>query len=508
MKSDRVKIPRRLAIAALFAAALVASGCGGDKGRDPGVAEIAPANSSLYADVVLRPEGDQKAQLESFLSAVLDTDDPGAKVTDLVNQAFDKNGEGKTFAKDVDPWLGDRGGVFTVGYENNPPAVAAVEASDTDAGVQLLESESTSATNKEYNGVAYEIDEDGDAFGAIGDFVALGDESAFKAAIDASKGDSLADSDRYKEAIADVPGDALGSAYLDLQGLVTRVASEQNVPQDTVDNVVSKLGLDDSLVISATTGEKSLGLDIGGLGGSAADAPSALLAGLPSDAWFAVGIADVGDKVDSLLQQIGSAGIPGLTEETIALGIQQQVGIDLKADVTDWLGDAALFIRGTDPAHLDGALVLESTDDAAAARAMNTLREVVQTQGQGTPGPLELGNGGNGFTLDDPTVAQPINFVQQNGKVVIGFGDAATQAALTPPETLAQNPSFVAASGSIGGGGPQFYLSVPEAVGVLAQDAGARADPDFAKILPYLQRLSYITAGGGGGGLKLVVGAK
>lgn len=503
--------PIRLACAALVAAALAASGCGGGDNNGssgPGVASIAPANSSLYADAVLRPEGDQKAQLDSFLSAVLDTSDPGAKITDLINQAFDKNGENKTFADDVEPWLGDRGGVFTVGFRNNPPAVAAVEASDPEAGVKLLESESASTTPKEYNGVSYEIDENGDAFGAIGDFVALGDESAFKASIDASKGDSLADSDRYTEAIADVPDDALGSAYLDLNGLIGQVARQQDAPRSVVENVVSKLGLGDSLVVSATAGDKSVGLDLGGLGGSTADAPSELLAGLPSDAWFAFGIDDVGKKLNTLVKDLGSVGIPGLSEDTIALAIQQQAGIDLRTDLTDWLGGAAVFVRGTDPANLDGALVLESTDDAAAAQAMNTLRDVVQQQGQGTPKPLQLGSGGNGFTLDSPNAAQPINFVQQNGKVVIGFGDAATQEALTPPETLAQAPNFSAASGSIGGGGPQFYVSVPEALAVLAQEASAKADPQFAMILPYLKRLAYLTAGGGADGLKIVVGAK
>ncbi|MFN2612314.1 MAG: DUF3352 domain-containing protein [Solirubrobacterales bacterium] len=504
------RLCRRLTCAALAAAAITASGCGsgGDEGPDPGVAEIAPANASLYADAVLRPEGDQKAKLEDFLSAVLDTSDPGAKITDLIDQAFRKDGEDKTFADDVDPWLGDRGGVFTVGFQDNPPAVAAVEASDPDAGVRLLESESKSTTDKDYNGVAYEIDENGDAFGAIGDFVAQGDETAFKAAIDASKGDSLADSERFNKAIGDVPSDALASTYLDLHGLIEQTAVERNVPKNIVDEIVSKLGIGDSLVASASAGDKSLGLDLGGLPESTADAPSELLAGLPSDAWLAVGAGNVGGRVNSLLKTIGEAGIPGVTGDTIALGIEQQAGLDLRADITDWLGDAAVFVRGTDPSNLDGALVLESKDDAAAAQAMNDLRDAVQQQGRGSPKPLELGSGGNGFTLEDPAFAQPLNFVQQNGKVVIGYGDAATQAALSPSKTLAKAPGFTAASGSIGGGGPQFYVSAPEAVDLLAKDPNAKADPSFAKILPYLQRLAYITAGGAEGGLKIVVGAK
>lgn len=493
--------------AAIATAALVAGCGGGDSNQNSGITEIAPADASLYADAVIRPSGDQKASLDSFLSAVLDTDDPGAKITDLIDQGFKDNGESKTFAADVDPWLGDEAGVFTVGFADNPPALAAVQSDDPQAGVQLLESESTNVQKQTYKGIPYEIDRNGDAFGAIGDFVALGDPPAFTAAVDASKGDSLADSQRFQDAVKDVPGDALGRVYGDVKGLIGQVAQDQGVPAGTVEDVVSKLGVEGTFVASAEAGEKSVSLDLQGLGGAAGAEPPTLLGELPADAWLAFGVGDVGGKLQNIVDEIESAGIPGVEKGTIAAAVQSQANLDITNDVFPWLGDAALFVRGTEPGNLDGALVLESKDDAAAARAMNALREIVQTQGQGTPQPLELGTGGNGFKLDSPSAAQPINFVQQNGKVVIGYGDAATQEALTPALTLGDAPTFAAATGSLGDNGPAFFVSAEQAVNVLAAGSAA-ADPRFQQIAPYLQRLSYLTAGGGDGALKIVLGAK
>jgi hypothetical protein len=492
--------------AALAGAALVAGcGGGGDSNQNTGITEIAPADASLYADAVIRPSGDQKSSLDSFLSTVLNTNDPGAKITELIDKAFKDNGETKTFAADVDPWLGDDAGVFTVGFENNPPALAAVQSDDPQAGVQLLESESPKAQKQTYKGVPYEIDENGDAFGAIGDFVAQGDPSAFTAAVDASKGNSLADSQRFKDAVKDVPSDALGRIYGDVKGLIGQVAQQQGVPAGTVEDLVSKLGVEGTFVASAEAGDKSVSLDLHGLGGAAAAQPPTLLGDLPADAWLAFGISDVGAKLKSIVDEIESAGIPGVGKGTIAAAVQSQANLDINADVFPWLGDAALFVRGTDPANLDGALVIQSNDEFAAARTVNVLREIVQSQG--TPQPLDLGSGGNGFKLVSPSAAQPINFVRQPGKVVIGYGDAATQEALTPARTLGDSPSFTAASGSLGDNGPAFFISAEQAVNVLAASS-ASTDPTFQKIAPYLQRLSFLTAGGGDGALKIVLGAK
>ncbi|MGZ5336642.1 MAG: DUF3352 domain-containing protein [Solirubrobacterales bacterium] len=493
-----------LALAAL-AAALLAAGCGGG-GNDEGVAAIAPADASLYFDADLKPEGDQKENLDGFLSVVLDTDDPGQKITELIDQGFEDQGEQRTFADDVKPWLGDTGGVFTVGYQDNPPAVAAVQSDDTGAGVELLRSESKSVTDREYKGVKYQINDEGDAFGAIEDFVALGDEPAYRAAIDASEGDSLADAEKFKDAISDISDDALARGYLNLKALIGQVAQEQGVPSGTAAGVASKIGIDDSLVLSAESDPKSVAIDLHGLGNFGGPA-SDLLGDLPADTSFAIGLSDVGGRLKGLVDAVESAGIPGVTEGTIAAAVQTQADLDLNEDVLSWLGDAALFVRGTDPATADGALVIKSKDDASAALALDKLGTLLENTGQGNPEPLELGSGGNGFQITDPNFAQPLNVVQQNGLFVIGLGPAATQAVLTPTETLADAEPFTAATGTLGDAGPAFFAAIPQLVSLLGATSGVNAE-EFAKAKPYLDRLAFLTGGQADGSLRIVLGAK
>src|SRR4029079_5970127 len=191
-----------------------------------------------------------------------------------------------------------------------------------------------------------------------------------------------------------------------------------------------------------------------------------------------------------------------------------------------WLGDAAFFIRGTEPGALEGALVLESKDDEAAAQTVEALRGTAAAQGLGSVQPLGLSGEGTGFTIirrsssessvtsgtsstSEPTEApepsQPIDVVQQDGKVVIGLGDAATVAAPAPIKRRDKAPSFAAASGALGDDGPAFFVSADQAVQYLAASIGLD-NPNFKMLKPYLARLSYLTAGGGDS-LKLIVGA-
>lgn len=494
-------------LVAAIGMAIALGGCfGGGGGEDEGVAAIAPPNASLYLAADLKPEGDQKQNLDGFLSAILDTDDPSQKITDLIDQGFASAGEQRNFDQDIKPWLGDTGAVFTVGYQDNPPAVVAVQSDDPEQGVELLRSESKSVTKRSYKGVSYQINDSGDAFGVIDDFVAQGDEAAYRAAINASQGDSLADLEGFKDSTGDVPDDALGVGYLNLKGLIGQVAQEQGLPSGTARNVADKLGVGNALVFSAESAPKSVALEVHGAGGLGGPAPD-LLGKLPADTSFAVGVSDVGVKLKNIVAKIESAGIPGVGKGTIAAAVQTQADLDLDQDVFSWLGDVAVFVRGTDPSTADGALVIESKDDAAAALALDKLGQLLESRGQGTIRPLSLGSGGNGFELTSPDFNQPLNFVQQNGLFVIGVGEAATQAALTPTETLADSPSFSAAAGTLGAGGPAFYVSIPDVASLIG--ASPNTDPEqFAQLKPYLDRLAYLTGGGSDGGVKIVLGAK
>src|SRR5688572_27185718 len=129
-----MRVSRRTAawpgLAVLAALALAGCDVGGDGGDGGDPATIAPADAALYADAVVRPEGDQKERANAFLSKALDDDDPGARIERLIDRGFKDSGEDATFADDIEPWLGERAAVFVTGYEDDPPAVVAVSSDD------------------------------------------------------------------------------------------------------------------------------------------------------------------------------------------------------------------------------------------------------------------------------------------------------------------------------------------------------------------------------------------
>jgi hypothetical protein len=70
-------------------------GCGDDKteapsGPDP--ASVTPADALVYAEAVLRPEGEQREDVETALGTLLRTDDPGATIAAQLGTRSDDGG--------------------------------------------------------------------------------------------------------------------------------------------------------------------------------------------------------------------------------------------------------------------------------------------------------------------------------------------------------------------------------------------------------------------------------
>ena len=495
-----MRISRRKALlSGLAIAAIAIVGCGGGgggKSDDP--ATIAPADAALYANAVVHPEGDAKDHAEAFLSKILGDDDPGGRIEKLIDKGFKDAGEDATFADDIEPWLGDNAAVFVTDFEDDPPAVVAVSSDDPDEGVDLLESESQRTTDKDYKGTSYKIDEEGNAFGAIEDFVVFGDEPAFKAAVDASDGDSLSDSDRYTDAIGEVEDDAIATAYIDTPGVAKQVASEEGVPEDAVKKFFGGLGEeatgagvnveDDQLIADVTAPASKGGAD---------SATSALLETLPADAIAALGLSDLSARIDQLVNQVESAGVPNVSEGDIATLLQDRFDIDLKSDVLSWLGDGAVFLSGTSIQDLGGAVVLETRDPTASAGLIAKVATLIQRQGQAKVEPLDLPGGGEGFDVTGLTagLAEPLHFVQRDDRLVVGYRDELTELGFHSDDTLRNSEPFSAAADALGSDRPiNIFLSVPPVL-QLIESMGLSEDPNFAAAKRYLGKLDFIGAG-------------
>jgi hypothetical protein len=205
------------------------------------------------------------------------------------------------------------------------------------------------------------------------------------------------------------------------------------------------------------------------------------------------------------------AGVAG-GRNVIEQQLRAATGLDLQKDVLDWMGDFGVFVRGKSVAELDGALIVETSDEGASGRFIAALERLGRTQGQGAVriGPLSAPGGGTGFTVQSANIPKPVHVFQKSGRVVFAYGDAAAADAIDPANKLGDSPDFAAATDSLGGHDVSFYLLVGPILD-LADSTSVAADADWQKAKPYLEPLSALVGGSSGDGdsmrsaVKLIV---
>jgi hypothetical protein len=174
-------------------------------------------------------------------------------------------------------------------------------------------------------------------------------------------------------------------------------------------------------------------------------------------------------------------------------------GLDLQRDVIDWMGDFGVFVRGTSVSALEGALVVETSDEVASARFIDALERLAKDQG-GTDlriGPLSAPGGGKGFTARGTGVPKPIHVFQRSGRVVFAYGDDAAKDAVDAGDKLGDSPDFSATRGSLGDYDVSFYLLM-QPIFDLVDSTEAAADPGWQRAKPYLEPLSALVGGTSG----------
>ena len=125
------------------------------------------------------------------------------------------------------------------------------------------------------------------------------------------------------------------------------------------------------------------------------------------------------------------------------------------------MGDFGVFVRGTSISELDGALVIETSDEAASGalhRGARAAREDAGGQPRRQVGPLTAPGGGKGFTLGAPTFRSRSTSSRRDGRVVFAYGDAAAKDAVDPAQTLGDSAEFAATRDSLGNYDVSFYM--------------------------------------------------
>jgi Protein of unknown function (DUF3352) len=495
-----------------------AAGCDDEdeSGAGSELTSLVPPDVPAYAEAVVRPQGDQREELESALGTLLNADDPGAKIVDALNEGLAE--EDLSYEEDIEPWLGERAAIFATSFESSTPEYAVVvESTDADAAVETLRSaDAQEEEERTHDGVQYLVDEDGDAAGNIQDHLVAGSVGGVEAVIEAAAGESLADSGGLGSEFEEVADD-LVAFYADPEAVMEALAATDEVPPAQLEAARAQLGAlgQGPVVGGLDASADSFGLELSTAAGEReTTTASDLFDDLPADSWLAIAAGNLGavaeQAIDSFNVQLQATPfVPPELRGGIEEAIRREAGIDLREDILAWMGDVGVYARGTSIFGLAAGLVVETDDEDATLRALDRLRTALESEPVVEIAPLEIE--GEGFELRFPGAPVQVPIVVRDGKLVAGLGDASVEEALDPDERLGESDASGILTEALGEDFEPTVLIDFEPVVELIESTGAASDdPDFAAAKPYLDALDFLAAGqrsdGGRTTLRIVLG--
>ena len=499
------RLPHGARVAALIALlatlVLLVAGCGGDESESsattgPDPAAVVPADAAVYAQAILRPSDEMEDGVVAAARKVLRVQDPGAELERLIDETLAHSSlpGSPTYARDIEPWLGDRAAVFVLPDRGEEPiAGVAAAVADRDAlerELERLRDAGELRSGGSAGGVSYDVTSDDGAVGLVGDFVVFASSlDGFRAAIDASSGESLADASRFTEATDDVPGAALAFVYADPKALIEAAGSQQDVPAQAR-QALARLAEGGAVVASLTANADEIAIE--GSASSKLTETSESDAGvsvgqLPGDAWLALATPPIGPLVKRALDGAG-------VHERAAAQARASLGLDLDRDLLDALGGLGVFVRGESPLDIGGGALLQMTDAAAAQRLLTRIEAIVRAGAHLPTRPVGTG-GARGFEVQIPQSPQPIVVLAKGDRLAAGYAASSAQDLLDPQQRFDDSSAGKAAIATLGEGyTPSFALVVPPLAGLLSSLDQLQV-ADLSSVLPYVKAYRSLAIG-------------
>src|SRR4051812_42577116 len=444
----------RLVLLALLAAlaAVIAAGCGG--GGDSSItdpASVMPAEAPLYIDFTLQPEGETRKNIETLAKNLAGIDDLGGLIVSELEKSAAEEGEEVDFEKEVEPWLGEQGGLFLREYsgEDFEGYGAAIQAGDEDAAREFvdkqLEAEDEAPKSGSYNGVDFKVQaDDGTTIGVFDGLVVFAeDEAIFKSMVDASEGDNLGEDKDFTSAIGSVPDESAADVFVDIGALIEEAGS--GIDSDT-QLFLDSVGIDPkeatavaSLVPGSDNVEVDVSTNLSGDNPPSGDA-SELLSSLPDTAVGAFASAEFGKRFNEGIDQVDEQGIPGEVPPNQLKKTLKEAGIDLEA-IAGSIGDVGVYVTGNSEKSLAGALVMETESDTQATNTVSNIGLFLRKAN--VPGVTALKGEASGFSIRSAELSrQPVVVAAKGSRIVIGYGVASTLSAFGESgKTLADSPA-------------------------------------------------------------------
>jgi hypothetical protein len=458
--------------------------------------ELVPANAVLYVNLFIEPSTEQKLALEDLVAhfeRIGTPEEAGEQIAELFDRLL--AGSGLSFEDDVEPWLGPQVALFLTSFDAVPDGAMLIAADDEAAAETALRravSAQGEPTRRDYRGTSYLFD-GYTASGLVDGFAVIGSEPGLKAVIDvaARRLRPLSATAAFDRATRGLEPDRLALVYLDLVRAVPSAAKRAQVELllgEQSSFALTMHARSDGLVF-----ESSSAVAPGGASVLWAPTGSGLLGELPASAWLGAGGEDLGERAEALLE-LGTASATGVDLDTVLAQLRRTFGFDLRAHLTDWMGDFGLFFAGGRSDEVRGALVVESRDRAASTAGLLELERLLLSLG--LPVERQPPGGGPGFALELPGLEEPLVVLDGGARVALALGRAAADRVLGPGETLERSALFARARRALGDGFELNLFVDVQAVRGLIEAAGALDDPTYAtEVRSWLEPLGYLAAG-------------
>jgi len=516
--------PVLLAIVALLAAALAIAGCGGSgdgndsSGADP--ASYVPKTAPVYVEATLLPSGETKTNVEELVKNVAGVDDLGGLIVEELEKAANDEGEEFEYGTEIEPWLGEKVGLYIAGYDGEEfkQAGLAVQTTNPDEAKAFLEKHVKTDSGEPYEEAEVEGQEvfvnpeEGEVLGVVGEAILFSeDEATFAEMVKTSEGDeSLAEQEKFKTTVEKAPDGSLAEVYVDIGGVIREAGG-------TIDQnsklLFEATGIDPtkatavaSLIPHAEQVEIDFSSNLSSAEAATGDA-SSFLEELPSTATLGFATADFGKRLSGVIDKLDEQGIPGqIPPHELKKGLKE-AGIDLEA-IAGSIGDLGFFVEGSGT-EVGGALVLSTTGNEAQNTVSN-LGLLLRATGQ--PGVTALTGKISGFTIPNEELGgEPIVIAASGSKLAVGLGlKAATLALKGSAETLGQTAGFEEAKAALGDTPITAYLDAPTALSLIEASLPADEAAEFEEAKPYLQKVAYAAIGteeaGGYSTAKMILG--
>lgn len=482
------------------------AGCGGggssgsDSGPDP--ASLAAPGSVVYVEGNLKPTGALKSNVDSVANKVAGIDNLGDFIVSELESSADDEGEPVDFATEVEPWLGETAGVAFRQLEKDAELsepLIAVETTDAKAAQAFIDKQAKQSRapykDGSYEGVDFRVGgTEGNAIGVIGEFLVIAaGEKEFKAAVDASNGDSLAGEDRFQTAFSAASSGSIADVYLDVGALVKQSGGDSQAKE-----ALTSIGIDPgeaTAVASVIPGSDQVEVDLSSdLGGEKAPSGNAskLLGTLPAGSLAALATSGFGGQLEEAIDNLDETGIPPTLPPHELKSTLEQAGINLNK-IAASLEDAAVFVEGSSKDNLGGALVITSKS-SEAAEAIADLGTLLR--GARVPGVTAVSGNASGFSIRSAELGNsPVVVVAKGTRIAIGYGlDNALTGLNGSGAQLSGNASYKAAVSSLGSTPISAYADGPAALR-LAEALVPHSKKGFWEARPYLKKISYLALG-------------